>query len=105
MRTKIWVFVFFTLFMMSAAGIAEAGSFRLGWTTREDITTGEITINDQVAWRVHVVTGDAVPAAVMQGSKAMVVKPDIDSGMFVIRFNGDYWKKTLSSWWGGSKQI
>jgi hypothetical protein len=56
--------------------------------TVEGKTVGEISFGEQIAFRMHVASGDATPVVTMsQGSSGGIISPDITNGMFLLRFS------------------
>jgi hypothetical protein len=56
--------------------------------TVEGKTVGEISFGDQIAFRMHIASGDAAPVVMMnKGSSGGIIFPDIINGMFLLRYS------------------
>jgi hypothetical protein len=56
--------------------------------TVEGKTVGEISFGDQIAFRMHIASGDATPVVTMsKGSSGGIISPDIINGMFLLRYS------------------
>lgn len=57
--------------------------------TVDGVAVGEISLGDQVAFRLRVAKDGALPVISMhKGNAGTVIAPDIINGMFVLRFTG-----------------
>jgi hypothetical protein len=88
-RKKWCVWLILGILLMLPA-TAAASPFKIGFTiTRPDegIVFSELIYNDQVLWRVQLLSDGAKPAASVGGGPTTIVIPEILNGFFVVRVN------------------
>jgi hypothetical protein len=79
------VLLLLALLAPATASAAEF-SFNIAVSRQDDgTTTGELWYNDRVVWRIKLASDDAQPVSGPSASGTMVVAPEVESGMFLLK--------------------
>ncbi|MCX7781403.1 MAG: hypothetical protein N2491_10970 [Negativicutes bacterium] len=82
--------LFALLVLLAAPVTAAAAPFKVGLmvnSPEEGVFCSELVYNDQVLWRLQLLTDGARPVTGGGGGQTTIVVPDIVNGLFLIKFS------------------
>lgn len=86
MGKKIAMLMLMLLLAFPGQAMAAGFNFDIHLSRTEDGTAyTEILYNNRVLWKISLLTDGARPAASMGEGDGIIIAPDLDNGMFVLR--------------------